>query len=149
VADPLVESDTDLQAIVEDNLRETLHLRGIALSDVEILRAMDGEDFPVALPAMLGKTGEVRSSAKALELPALQALLEHARETATALAEGIFSGQTDIRPTQSGGRSACDFCGFGDICGFHPDIPGAAFTAVPGMDMDELRERLGFGDGGE
>ena len=142
VADPLVESNTDVTAIVEDKLRDVLQLRGIALADVSILNAMDDPESPVALPKMLDKSGNLRSTAKALELPEMQALLSHGRDTALSLAEGIFSGRTAIAPTQSGSQNACDYCEFGDICGFHPDVPGAACTPLPSLDMKGLRERL-------
>ena len=142
VADPLVESDTDIQAAAEDKLRETLLLKGIALSDVEVLRAMDGQDLPTALPKMLDKSGEVKSTAKALALSEMEVLLAHARTAARALAEGIFSGKTAVEPVESGSQTACEYCEFGDICGFHPDVPGAAFRSVPAMNMDALRERL-------
>lgn len=142
VADPLVESDTDLQAVVEDRLREVLQLRGIALSDVEILTAMDQGDLPVVLPKMLDKSGQVKSSAKAVDLPQMQALLTHAKEVAQSLAAGIFSGQTDIAPSRDGTATACDFCDFRGICGFDPEDMNAAYRTVPAMDMETLRERL-------
>ena len=88
VADPLVESASDAADIVEGKLREVFQLRGIALSDVEILSAMDGGDTPWVLPPMYLKSGELKKTARALDMPQLTALLSHAREVAVALAEG-------------------------------------------------------------
>ena len=142
VADPLVESDTDAQAIVEKELSKLLQLKGIALADVEVLHAMDGGTSPVALPKMLDKAGSLLNRAKALELAELQALLSHAREAAVAMAEGIFSGQTTIRPTLTGDRLACDFCDWADICGFDPNLPGGCLQSIPAMDIASLRSLL-------
>lgn len=148
VADPLVESDTDLQAVVEGELRELLQLRGIALADVEVLRAMDEQEAPVVLPKMLDRQGQLKATAKAVDLPQLQALLARAREMATALAQGIFSGQTEVSPVKTGGATACDYCQYRPICGFDPSSPEAFYRAVPRMDMNALRQRLS-GEGPE
>lgn len=147
VADPLVESDTDVKAVVEDQLRKVFRLRGIALSDVEILHAMDGQDLPVALPKMLGKSGELMPTAKALSLSELEALLAHTREVAASLAEGIFSGQTDIHPTQNAAQTSCDFCDFRAICSFDPEAPGHDFRHIYSMDMADLRKQLTSDEG--
>ncbi len=142
VADPLVESDSDIQALVEDQLRELLHLRGIALADVEILEAMDENDLAVALPKMLDSKGQVKASAKALSPEQLQALLSHAKATAAVLAEGIMSGHTDVAPAQTGGTTPCDYCQYHAICGMDPAAPETSFRSVPSLDMATLKQRL-------
>ncbi len=142
VADPLIESDSDIQSAVEAELRKVLRLRGIALADVEILNAMDAEESPVSLPKMTDASGALKNDAKALELPAFQALLAHAREVAAGLADGIFSGDTTISPSQTAEKTACDFCDFRGICGFDPENDEAAIRTVPAMSMGELREQL-------
>ena len=147
VADPLVESDTDLQAVVEGELRELLQLRGIALADVEILRAMDEEELSIVLPKMLDRQGQLKSTAKAVDLPQLQSLLAHAREMATTLAQGIFSGETGVSPVQTGSATACDYCDYRAICGFDPASPDSAYRSVPRMDMAALRQRLSGEEG--
>ena len=142
VADPLVESDTDIQTVVEDKLREKFQLRGIALSDVEILTAMDEGDIPCVLPSMHLKSGELRKTAKALDEQQFTALLQHARQTAAELAGRLFEGETRIFPTRESSRTACDFCDFRSVCRFDPEAPQAAVREVPSMSMEELREAL-------
>lgn len=68
VADPLVESDTDLAPVVEAKLRDVFQLRGITLTDVEILNAMDSGETPCVLPPVYLKSGELRKNAKALDM---------------------------------------------------------------------------------
>ena len=50
------------------------------------------------LPPVLQKSGELRKDAKALTLPQMKALMEHARQTAAALAQEMMDGKTDICP---------------------------------------------------
>lgn len=142
VADPLVESASDAADIVEGKLREVFQLRGIALSDVEILSAMDGGDTPWVLPPMYLKSGELKKTARALTMPQLTALLSHAREVAVALADRLLGGETAISPARDPDRCACDRCDFRAVCRFDPTSPDAPFRDLPEMGMEELREAL-------
>lgn len=142
VADPLVESASDAAEIVEGKLREIFQLRGVALSDVDILSAMDEGDTPWVLPPMYLKSGELKKTARALSMPQLTALLSHAREVAIALADRLFSGETAISPTRDPDRCACDRCDFRAVCRFDPTSPDAPFRDLPEMGMEELRQAL-------
>lgn len=142
VADPLVETASDLQSLAEDRLREKFQLRGIALSDVEILTAMDNSDIACVLPSMYQKNGELRKAAKALDEGQLRSLLHHAREVACELAQRLFDGETRISPVREASRTTCDFCDFRTICRFDCDTPDADVREIPSMSMEELREAL-------
>jgi len=142
VADPLVEADVDLQSIAEAKLREKFQLRGIALSDVEILDAMDEDDSSCVLPSMYLKSGELRKTAKALDEEQLALLLRHARDVASSLAERLFNGETHISPILESSRSACNYCQFQSVCRFDPNAPDAEMRELPAMSMEELRTAL-------
>lgn len=142
VADPLVEAASDIQSVAEDKLREVFQLRGIALSDVKILDAMDDGEIPCVLPSMHQKNGELKKTAKALDEQQLQALVLHARQVASELAERLFDGETQISPVRETSRTACDFCDFRSICRFDCDAPDALVREIPSMSMDELRTVL-------
>lgn len=142
VADPLVESETDVQSVVESKLREKFQLRGIALSDVEIVSAMDEGEIPCVLPPLFLKSGELKKTAKALDEQQFTALLAHARQTASELAERLFEGETLISPTCESGRSACDYCDFRTVCHFDSQAPDAQVREIPDMSMEELRQAL-------
>lgn len=142
VADPLVESDSDLASVAESKLREVFQLRGITLSDVEIYSAMDEGETPFVLPPIYLKSGELKKTARALSLPQFSALLRHAREIAVSLADRLFSGETLISPTRDESRVSCDLCEYSAICRFDARSPDAAFRDVPEMSMEELRDAL-------
>ena len=142
VADPLVESATDAASAVEGKLRELFQLRGITLSDVEIVSAMDEGDVPCVLPPLYLKSGELKKTAKALDEQQFSALLRHARETAVEMADRLFGGQTDISPTREQSRTSCDFCEYRSICHFDTASPEAPFRTLPDMNMEQLRETL-------
>ena len=112
MADPLVETATDAAEAVEGEMRKLFRLRGITLCDVEILEAMDKGEEAFVLPPVLQKSGELRKDAKALTLPQMKALMEHARQTAAALAQEMMDGKTDICPVRDGGQAYCSRCDY-------------------------------------
>ncbi|MCI6376798.1 MAG: PD-(D/E)XK nuclease family protein [Clostridiales bacterium] len=143
VADPLVESDTDIASVVESKLREVFQLRGITLSDVEIYTAMDeGEGV---LPSIYLKSGELKKTARALDAGQFTALIAHAREVAAGLADRLYGGETAVSPTRDTSRAACDFCEYHAICHFDAASPDAPFRELPQMSMEELRQALSPG----
>lgn len=138
VGNPLLESETDAAEVVEAKLREVFYLRGISLSDVEIVQAMDGDGQ--VLSPVHAKSGELRKNAKALDEEQLTALLHHAKESAVRLAERLFDGEIAISPCQDAGRTACDLCDYRAVC--HFDVEEGAYRQLPEMNMDQLREKL-------
>ena len=142
VADPLVESDSDLGSIVESKLRDVFHLRGIALSDVEIVSAMDEGDTPQVLSPLYLKSGELKKTARALSMEQLTALMRHARDTATSLADRLFGGEISISPMRDSSRTSCDLCEFSAICRFDPSASESSLRELPSMNMEEMRTRL-------
>lgn len=139
VADPLVEAEADIQSIVEKKLRDLFHLRGITLSEVEILSAMDEGETPCVLSPLYLKSGALKKNAKALSMDEMTALLRHARDVAASLAKRLLDGETDILPSQDQGCVSCNICDYRTICHFDPDSPDAAVRNVPEMSMDQLR----------
>lgn len=142
VADPLVESATDAAEAVEGEMRRLFRLRGVTLCDVEILEATDRGEEPCVIPPVYQKNGELRKDARALTLPQMTALMEHARETAARLAGEMMDGQTSISPVREGGVAACARCDHQSVCHFDPDDRNASFRELPVTTMEELREML-------
>jgi len=145
VADPLVESATDAAEIVSGKLRDLFQLRGITLSDVDIVSAMDEGDIPCVLPSLYQKSGELKKTAKALDAQQFSAMLAHARSVAAQLADRLFSGETAISPVRDQSRTSCDLCDFRTVCRFDCGSPEAPFRTMPDMSMEELRAALSPG----
>lgn len=147
VADPLVECASDAKTVVEGKLRDLFQLRGITLSDVEIVAAMDEGETPCVLPRLFLKSGGLKKTAKALSMPQLTALMAHARDTAAALAQRLLDGDDRISPTRDAGRAACERCDYRAVCRFDPAAPNAPLRQVPSMNMEALRRALLDPDG--
>lgn len=142
VADPLIESSTDLAPIVEGKLREVFQLRGITLSDVEILNAADSGEVKWVLPSVHQKSGGILKTAKALDMDQFTSLLAHARSVATSLADDLFGGKNEILPTRNQDMVSCTYCDFRVICHFDANSPDAPLRELPKMNMEDLRREL-------
>lgn len=142
VADPIVESESDIKAAVEDKLRSLLTLKGVTLCEVEVMEATDAGETPCVLPPIYQKSGELRKDAHALSLTQMKALMRHARSTAEQLLDGLFGGRTDISPTRDGDTTACAYCENNDICYFDMEASDAPYRDLPKLGMDDLRDLL-------
>lgn len=141
VADPLVESTDDLTATVETQLRKLFLLKGITLYDVEVIEAMDSGETACVIPPLVQQAGGLRKDAHALSMNQMAALIDHARQEATRLAQDLLDGETAISPMRDG-MTACDMCDYQSVCHFDSSRPDAAFREVPKLNMDGLREML-------
>lgn len=142
VADPLVETAQDAQTCVEAELRKLLQLRGVALSDVEVLTAMDESGQGEVLPTMLTKEGKPYRTAKALDEAQMRALLAHAREVAGRLAARMLDGETAARPWHQPNQLACDRCDYRAVCGLDAAAPDAERFDAPPMSAEQWRTLL-------
>ncbi len=142
VDDPLVKLANDDAAQAELEIIKQLQMKGVALADEAVLKAMDSGEIPVAMPSALLKSGGMRKDAKVLDMPQMQALIKHARQQAEVLAESLYGGDTAILPVQYGDTQSCERCNYQHICGFDANARGALANEIPTMEMAELTQKL-------
>ena len=142
VTDPLAAIDTDNEVEAEADIVKQLQMRGVVLADDDVLNAMDQGILPPAIAGARTKGGSIRKDARALDLPQMQALLQHSRQQAAVLAEALYSGDTSIRPVQAGTTDSCQYCDYPNVCGFEVDARGAQARELPEMSLEELKARL-------
>ncbi len=142
--DPLVETDSRDVAAIEAALAEKLRLKGIVLSDVRVLHAMENAND------LFKKDGDVKKSAGALDAGALDALMRYARSMAEEIAGQIEQGEISPNPAQLDAWTACAWCDYREICGFDPAMPGHRARKVRKLTQDALvEEAMGRGNEGE
>ena len=117
IADPTIKTDSRIKEEVERQIAKKLALSGIALSDVEILRAQ-GERH-AAMISKDGKPGALYKGQLA-DGDALAAMVDFGKRKAAQLAGGAFSGEIDDSPAAYNAYNACEHCDYAAICGFDP-----------------------------
>ena len=139
VRDPLVDAE-DAKEAAEKAIAKTLQLKGVVLSDVSVVNAMDAEG--TALGQIFTKTGTVSSRAQAYSQEEMQAILNHAREKAAELADGIREGDISVSPAEMKGWSACEWCEYSAVCGYDPSLPHCTKRVLPALTRQELVQQL-------
>lgn len=136
LSDPLIETDSQDREEIELLLAKELRLKGILLSDVRVVRAMDGGD------ALIRKDGMVAKNKELATVDELEALMRHAYDMATGVAERIAAGDIIARPAQLEGWRACAWCDYRSVCGFDPSLRGHQSRTLEKLSKDALMERL-------
>ena len=139
VNDPLVEAE-DVKSAAEAAIAKSLQLKGVVLSDVKVVSAMDAEG--TAIGPIFNKDGRVKAGANAYASEEMQALLRHTRQTAADLADSIREGEISVSPAETKGWNACQWCEYSAVCGFDPALPHCTKRVLPQLSRQELLERM-------
>jgi ATP-dependent helicase/nuclease subunit B len=139
VSDPLVEAE-DVKSAAEAAIAKTLQLKGVVLSEVDVINAMDAEGD--ALGKIFNKNGSVASGANAYSREEMQVLLDRTKQKAADLADGIREGDISVSPAEIKDWSACQWCGYASVCGFDPAMPHCTKRVLPALTRQELMDML-------
>ena len=115
MGDPLV--DQEKKGLIEAELAKRLCLKGVMLSDVQVMEWMDSAKPPVSIEDVLKKDGTPRAGKLVCSLEELNALIGRAHQTAVRLTEEIRRG--NIAPSPIVDRSnvaRCRLCAFAGVC---------------------------------
>jgi ATP-dependent helicase/nuclease subunit B len=135
VKDPLVDAE-DAKEAAEKVIAKTLQLKGVVLSDVDVVSAMDAEG--TALGSIFTKTGAVAARAQAYSREEMQQILDHTRQKAADLADGIREGDISVSPAHIKEWSACQWCEYSSVCGYDPSLPHCTKRVLPSLTRQEL-----------
>jgi ATP-dependent helicase/nuclease subunit B len=139
IDDPLVELDEGLKERAEREIAQLLRLRGIVLSDVAVVNAMD-RDF-TSMKQVFNKDGSLTAHASAASLEEMRNLLDYAKRTAEKLASSMRKGDIAISPAKTNTFSACKFCEYAGVCRWDARLPGAKQRFLNPLSLEELKAR--------
>ena len=115
MGNPLI--DQRKKGLIESEIAKKLCLKGVMLSDVQVIEWMDRSKPPVSIEDVLKKDGTVKKGKLACTLEELQSLIALAHRTAVRLTEEIRKGQIDASPVCDKSNVAhCKFCKFAGVC---------------------------------
>ncbi len=139
VRDPLVDA-ADAKEAAEKAIAKQLQLKGVVLSDVKVVSAMDAEG--TALGTIFNKSGGVYANAPAYTKEEMQSLLAHTQQVAADLADSIRAGEISVAPAEVKNWTACQYCRYSAVCGFDPGLPHCTKRVLPALSRQELQGRL-------
>lgn len=123
IDDPLIK-DSDLKEGTEEEIRklrmDSLKLRGIVNSDPEVISLFD-RDFEKkssVIPVTYNKDGSFSAFSSISDTDGFRVIRDHVIRKAFEFKERIRHGEIEPSPVKYNGKSPCEYCEFGDCCGF-------------------------------
>ena len=135
VDEPIVNEPSRLKETVEERLMKALRLRGIVLSDLKVVKAMDTGEQPLSLPEIFKRDGAPRANASAVSETEMDALLRHAQRMGALLATQINAGHLDRKPAEIQSWNACQWCTYRTICLHDPRHSGRRLEKMDHRDL--------------
>ena len=142
--DPVVAaSPSDSREEIEVQRTRALKLRGLVLSDTEIINKMDKNTSTSSdiLPAKI-TSGGLPSGSVASEVQ-FDILKTHTKKLVTRLSKRLMEGETSVSPYKKGQEIPCTYCPYSDICGFDLSVPGCSYRRLADLKDARVWEILG------
>ena len=144
---PVTNGDARMDsAAAETALLNELRMNGWILSDVKVVRGIDGTARYIRVA--LNKGGEsingntAKNNAKTQE--EFRALARHTLGLFVRTGEAILRGEADISPYNLNGKTPCGYCDFREVCGFDEKL-GFEYRQLE--DTKGLMEKMMGGEG--
>lgn len=108
---------------IEEQIRKQFKMRGIVLSDINIIRKMDkdlGKGSSNIVPVYIDSKGNIsEAKSSCANMDEFNKLQEYTIKTVKEIAKEIFEGNIDIKPYYKNKKTGCDYCNYKSICGFN------------------------------
>lgn len=111
----------------DDELVKALRPRGMLNADEHVLTLLDhtGEATSRVVPMGHVKSGALTAGTKTFTKESFEELMSEANRLICEMAQEILDGKIDANPVDlGGGKTACTYCPYADVCGFDLRIPG-------------------------
>ena len=141
VKDPVIDAGILNEDQIERERVKLLRMSGLVVNDprmIELTAARPDE----AIPIRFTNAGTPQRADWLVSSEELELLMERARELICEIASDIRRGVTDITPSISENRSACDYCDYRGICQFVPTLPGARVRKLEKLSAQDVLDRL-------
>ncbi len=139
VDDPVIKSGRNFTAPeLGKALLRKLKMRGLLLSDAELVKSMDREidGESLIIPARITRKGELVSP-WAADLEQFELLRTYIKRLLNRVAREMMGGKISIRPYRRKGETACQYCSYGAICQFDSTMRDNDYSYLG--DLDNLR----------
>lgn len=143
--DPVLDLEPGLdEQTARERLLKKLRPDGILNSDEEIMRMLDhhlGGDSLV-IPVGLKKDGKPKAASSVVTTEQFTLLSDFVAEKLRSMGERMLEGEIGVSPYADKNGSACDYCLYGEVCGFDRKIPGMCQRQLPALSKDEVWARI-------
>lgn len=143
IKDPIVPDEESDEAVEKSILKE-LRLDGLINADEKVISHLEKDlsGNSVLFPLGRNKDGSLSKISKALPAGAFSTVLRYTREKERRMKALMYEGDVQAAPYEMAGATGCDYCPYGDICGFDPRIEGCSFRKLEKCSAEEAVRRM-------
>ena len=142
--DPLIEKNEE-KDIEKERLKE-LKMNGLVSAQEQIYLHLDRNLEPGCrsrmLPLERKKDGALSARSSAADAQQFAALTEYAAKKAVQIGREILQGRAEKNPYQRGEQTACDFCAYGEVCGFDTRLKNCSVRQLKKQSKDWLWQEI-------
>lgn len=150
IEDPSVETSVELtDEEINREIQKQLRMRGVVNSEPGIIERLDSsmEGRSDVIPVERKKDGSFSARSSVLGREELQTVSAYVSRKIAGIGREILDGVITLNPYEKGSEEACTYCGFRQVCGFEPDMPGCGRRKLEELDREEALARMkGHGD---
>jgi ATP-dependent helicase/nuclease subunit B len=149
IDDPMIEADEDIVEEIEKKLAARLRLRGLALEEANVIRAMDRDinGYSLVVPVGMSGEGKFYSQSALFNLDQFEMVLNYVQNLVRQISQEMMSGHIEIAPFKKGQQRACTYCRYHAVCQFDTLFAANRYRHLPVLDRDQLISRITTGTG--
>lgn len=155
IADPVIEGKPD-KSQVEVEMLKSLKMRGIVNEDDPVIPLLDANfetdtgELPVKVSSVIApfgtdKDGNLKKASQVITTKDFDNIISYTQKNIVNMGKEIMDGRTEAYPYRKNdteGRTACDYCGYRDICRFDVRIPGNSFRVLGKLSDDDVLNKI-------
>ncbi len=155
IADPVIEGKPD-KSQVEVEMLKSLKMRGIVNEDDPVIPLLDANfetdtgELPVKVSSVIApfgtdKDGNLKKASQVITTKDFDNIISYTQKNIVNMGKEIMDGRTEAYPYRKNdteGRTACDYCGYRDICRFDVRIPGNSFRVLSKLSDDDVLNKI-------
>lgn len=122
--EPVIRADRNTtKEDIEEQIRKQFKMKGIVLSDINIIKSMDKDLRQGAsniIPAYIDTKGDIsKGKSSVASIEEFNKLQDYTIKTIKEISKEIFEGNIDIKPYYKNKKTGCDYCNYKSICQFN------------------------------
>jgi len=142
--DPIIKTKKDVSVEeIEAEIAKKLRMKGVILSDVRLLKAMDSNMISESsvLDLSIKKDGSYTAKVPTASKEQFQDLMKHMKKILKQMGNEILSGNIKNEPVKMKSHTACQYCDYQLICGFDREL-GNQYRVIHDLKNDDVLKKI-------
>lgn len=149
IDDPMIEASQDIVEVIEKKIAARLRLKGLALKEAHVVRAMDRDidGYSLVVPVGMNAKDEFYNQSALFTLEQFEVVLDYVQSLVKRISKEIISGHIEMVPFRKGQREACTYCRYHAVCQFDTLFASNRYRNLPSLNRDQFISKITDGQG--